>query len=478
MKKARLLFSVLVPISIYIFSSCKKNVDCESCITGDPFSNKPPVAMAGPDQDIVTYSTALDGTGSFDPDGTIEFYQWYKIAGPDRHSFAHPNVANTGLYDLIPGTYQFQLTVKDNGKLIAKDTVQIIVRDVAASCDISSRQIFSAQLNEIGTLSVPRQFIAIAAAGNKIIFAGGQTANGSVSTVDIYNVTTNIWTTASLSQPKAYATAISNGNKIFIAGGENEDLIMGTQFYSTIDIYDVSTNTWSSAFNLSIPKTEIAGAAIGDKIFFAGGFVDAATAGATNQVDIYTYPDQMSTGVLSNARFGISGTAAGNKIYFAGGWNTSNTFFNEIDIYDNSTGTWDISSLPNGRSHIGSVSVGNKIFWAGGFTYGGATSQVVIRDVVTGATTINCLSKARGAVQAAIKDDDIIFFTGWPHSTEYNLYHKQFDIYNTTTETWSIVMFNEGVRANIFSLNNVVYVVGAVTGSNSQPTNKVYTLSW
>lgn len=47
-------------------------------------NNKPPIAVAGPDQVITlpTDSVLLDGRTSSDPDGTISNYLWTKISGP------------------------------------------------------------------------------------------------------------------------------------------------------------------------------------------------------------------------------------------------------------------------------------------------------------------------------------------------------------------------------------------------------------
>ena len=69
MKKLFLSFLGLSILLAGIFISCKKEKSCERCING----NKPPIAIAGPDQVITlpTDSISLDGSASNDPDGTI-----------------------------------------------------------------------------------------------------------------------------------------------------------------------------------------------------------------------------------------------------------------------------------------------------------------------------------------------------------------------------------------------------------------------
>ena len=53
---------------------------------------------------------------------------------------------------------------------------------------------------------------------------------------------TSTWATAQLSEARALLTAAAAGNKILFAGGYG-----GTGLSKTVDIYDVNTNTWTTA---------------------------------------------------------------------------------------------------------------------------------------------------------------------------------------------------------------------------------------
>ena len=96
-----------------------------------PRKNKPPIAIAGPDQVITlpTDSVSLDGSASSDPDGKISEWLWTKISGPASFNIIKPSDSTTKVKTLVAGTYQFELKVTDNGGLSAKDTVQVIVND-------------------------------------------------------------------------------------------------------------------------------------------------------------------------------------------------------------------------------------------------------------------------------------------------------------------------------------------------------------
>ena len=73
---------------------------------------------------------------------------------------------------------------------------------------------------------------------------------------------------------------------------------------------------------------------------------------------------------LSEARYNLAGAAAGNKIVFAGG-NSSNSGNQEsktVDIYDIRTNSWSTAQLSEARQGLVAASAGNKIFFAGGYT--------------------------------------------------------------------------------------------------------------
>lgn len=116
------LFAIVI-----FFVSCKKETSCENCKE----KNKPPIAVAGPDQVITlpTDSVLLDSRTSRDPDGFISSFLWTKISGPSSFSIIKPSDSATKVKTLLKGVYLFELKVTDNGGLSAKDTVQITVND-------------------------------------------------------------------------------------------------------------------------------------------------------------------------------------------------------------------------------------------------------------------------------------------------------------------------------------------------------------
>ena len=95
-------------------------------------SNQAPIAIAGNNVtlNLPTGSTTLNGSGSFDPDGTITGYAWTKVSGPASFSLSNANAATTTLSNLVAGIYIFQLTVTDNNGATDDDNMQVVVNAV------------------------------------------------------------------------------------------------------------------------------------------------------------------------------------------------------------------------------------------------------------------------------------------------------------------------------------------------------------
>jgi hypothetical protein len=459
-------------------------------------TNLPPIAKAGNDTTIQTNQTSctplpisiiLNGSNSYDPDGTIVSYFWtgangYSMTG--TNGITTPDSEITTVTGLIPSTYSFFLKVTDNNGAVAYDTVRI-------SIILANRPLIPVQLTPIGTLSQTRN-VVIGAAGNKILFAGGsggQTGQCNSSRVDIYDINSNSWATSELSEARYGMGTAVLGNKIFFAGGYKAmnypQCYIGNGWFpetrsSVIDIYDASSNTWATA-QLSSRRAPC-GAAAGNKVLFAGGdFWDVAI--PSNAIDIYEATNYSQASSSLNEAKGFQQIAtSGSKIYLAGGANQVSDcdnnvilIYKRIDIYDALSNTWSVDYLSEERAGMGAIGVNNKIYWAGGYvkntnTYCGfgATNSVEIRDLVTNTTSFDCLSEAKEQVTALLKDNKIIFWGGT---------NGRFDIYDLTTNSWSIGVLPLNINtASVISYNNTIYVAGAYV--NGVLSNQVWTLEF
>ena len=454
-------------------------------------SNHAPIANAGPDTTITLPNNIinLDGSRSFDPENNITNYVWTKISG-SLSAIVNPNTVQTQVTNLVHGTYQFELKVTDAGGLFSKDTIQITINPelpVSTACNIGNRPLINAQLIPVGTLSHWRENITIASANNKILIAGGSefTENPGYlySTVDIYDIVTNSWSTSSLSQQKHGMGVAVLGNRIFFAGGganlSGNDRIDFSLISKTsrIDIYDASNNTWSID-SLSIARYPT-GASVNNKVLFAGGDI-VSTNPEASRVDIYdASSNSWSIAELSLGRVISAATTTGGNVYFAGGYFGSSGITGIIDIYNTNSNSWSVSNFNPPFDNWGpsGISVENKNYWAGG-SYRMPNSNIIlstnhveIRDMAAQTSTYDCLFQPNGGCGVVLKNDKIVFFTG--SGTEKN----KFDIYNITNNTWSIGVLPVTVaEASIISVNNIIYVAGGFI--NGIASNQVWKLEF
>lgn len=270
-------------------------------------------------------------------------------------------------------------------------------------------------------LSLGRKVGAAGVVGDKAIFAGGITRNVDVymfsNKVDIYNNSTNTWSKSKLSQSRSAMATATAGNKIAFAGG----VYMSTLTWEIVptrkvDIYDNVAGIWSTAM-LSVARQDISSASVGSKMIFAGGWT-YATSGAVilkDKVDIYdATTNTWSTANLSTPRYGMKVSVIGSKVYFAGGTAKTNSLSKRIDIYDSATNTWSFINMPAAKTGYAKVDMGNRIFYAGGamLSSNTLTNTINIYDVVTNTWSMDYLPVNRYMATAVRVLNTAIFAGG------------------------------------------------------------------
>jgi hypothetical protein len=126
--------------------------------------NQVPVANAGTNQTIIApaNSVTLDGTSSFDPDGTIAAYAWTQVSGPTSSVISGANTATPTASQLGLGQYVFQLTVTDNNGATNTDQVTITVN--AGVSKVNIPPVANAGIND--TISLPVNSYTLNASGS------------------------------------------------------------------------------------------------------------------------------------------------------------------------------------------------------------------------------------------------------------------------------------------------------------------------
>ncbi|XP_032280611.1 dyslexia-associated protein KIAA0319 homolog isoform X2 [Phoca vitulina] len=114
---------------LMVTDSSKQRSTAVVTVTVQPESNRPPVAVAGPDKELVfpVESTTLDGSRSTDDQGIV-LYHWEHVRGPGAVQMENPDDAVATVRRLRVGTHRFRLTVTDGQGLSSTTTLTVAVK--------------------------------------------------------------------------------------------------------------------------------------------------------------------------------------------------------------------------------------------------------------------------------------------------------------------------------------------------------------
>ncbi|MGC9512192.1 MAG: PKD domain-containing protein [Fidelibacterota bacterium] len=168
--------------------------------------NYAPVAAAGEDVVVrVNDDVTLDGSESYDPDGSIASYAWTQLSGTSvTLNNANAAVA-TFTAPAAAAELSFRLEVTDDGGLTADDTVTVSVVDVSESTIIISEYVEGSSNNKyLEIANVGEETVDLNAEG----FTMGMASNGSAD----FSVVLEDW---------GHLTELAPGNVIVLAAEDH-----------------------------------------------------------------------------------------------------------------------------------------------------------------------------------------------------------------------------------------------------------------
>lgn len=122
---------------------------------------------------------------------------------------------------------------------------------------------------------VPVQGAVLATVDNCIYLTAGMTGLFETRTTQgdtfVFNPDDEKWEKrAPIPTPRCDAASIAVDRKIYTFGGWSDGWSK-TQYFNSVEVYDVSTDTWSILSPLPEPKAWMGAAAVGERIFVMGG---------------------------------------------------------------------------------------------------------------------------------------------------------------------------------------------------------------
>jgi len=194
------------------------------------------------------------------------------------------------------------------------------------------------------------------------------------STVEEYDVTTNSWTARkNTPYPVEAATAHTIDNKIYVIGGyKGSHDPDKAEVVATVIVYDPSTDSWEYVSEMPTARSDAVSCAVNGRIYVMGG---GSSSGLFVTVEEYDPATDTWTrkADMPTARAGIAAAVAEGKIYVIGGeirQNNDIVYLSTVEEYDPTADTWTtVSDMPTERAWLFAETVNGKIYVVGGGAY-------------------------------------------------------------------------------------------------------------
>src|SRR3984893_8394124 len=280
---------------------------------------------------------------------------------------------------------------------------------------------------------------------NGMLYLGGGYTNATFA----YALSTGLWRSDLAPRPilgDHHGAEVING-KLYLFGGLNG----GGASAGKVQIYDPVTNSWSLGTSAPYAAGSVATALIGGKVYMAGGIVGGTTVATAAVYD----PATDTWAPMPSMPVGRNHTAAstdGQKFYLFGGRTGGNVVsigFNDVQIYDPVSNTWQwsgqsgstIPPLPQPRGGMGKAAFyGNEFYVIGGESSNAGTGQVAGNvydrvDVYTPVTQTwrleTRMPTARHGIFPVVGGGAILVAGGGIHSG--NSSSKVFEVFSTSS---------------------------------------------
>ncbi len=268
--------------------------------------------------------------------------------------------------------------------------------------------------------------------------------------------------------PTQETTPAQLNGKLYVAGGFK--LQNGKVSPSTLlQIYDPSSNTWSTGASLPRPMHHIGFTAANGKLYLLGGYTATAESALYTPTNFaYVYNPSTNSwrtvAPLPVARGAHVALTYNGKIYLFGGVDVVSNGSHRTDIYDPSSNTWSSGApLPTVRDHVAGVVLDTLLYViAGGQSHGNSNDVEAYSPSTNTWLEMPRLLLARHAPAVGVINGKIYVIGGETNSVTDTNEGEQYD---PATRTWVNVTPIPLARSHIGGvvINGVLYVAGGST---------------
>ncbi len=207
----------------------------------------------------------------------------------------------------------------------------------------------------------------------KLYVIGGNDSSTTLSTMDMFDPDSGQWIPKnSMPTDRGLLACASIDGKIYVMGGLR---IVGGGFdyggLKTMEMYDVTTETWSQLPDMPTKRWGHSAVAYNGKIYVFGGVTFFPTT-VYNTVEVYNPQDSTWTtksGIMPTARYCLTACSLDNKMYAIGGWYHSDygPLYDKVEVYNPESDTWYTETpMPVACAVLASIVLDGKIYLYGG----------------------------------------------------------------------------------------------------------------
>jgi hypothetical protein len=244
-------------------------------------------------------------------------------------------------------------------------------------------------------------------ANGKVLVTGGSDLRGNDSllgtkgTADLFDPSTDTWSSAAPMSELRWqhtATVLSSG-RMLVTGGTTSS----SGPFATAELYDSASNAWSSAGLMSSPRYQHTASLLGNGTVLVAGGNDGDSCTCTTfltSADLYnpTTNSFTATGPLNTARYAHTATVLANgKVLVTGGFGGATSTIQSggsalasAEIYDPTAGTWTVTGSMNSprTNHTATLLPSGKVLVAGGSNGTATEASAEIYDPTSGTWTL------------------------------------------------------------------------------------------
>ncbi len=273
-------------------------------------------------------------------------------------------------------------------------------------------------------------------------------------------VATSRWVPrADLPSPRSRLALAAYGGRLYAIGGDNED---GAS--DQVDVFSPATNAWRRGQNKPLAVSNIAAVTVGDHIYVPGGCVNMQT--ATDTLAVYDpVMDQWDTRApLLHPVCGYALAEVGMRLFVVGGWDGT-AFVDTVQVYDVRSDSWQIGRpLPSVRGFAAAANLDGDLYVVGGYDGVRVLDETLVYDEENGQWIQRSpMNSARAGLGLAAFNGRLYAVGGG-----WNEYLATNEVYDAVNDLWSpfeTPVLGEWRNLGVTVNGSEIYAIGGWNGS-------------